>query len=156
MKIAPDFVLNDQHGRPHRLTDYRGGWLVLYFYPKDDTPGCTTEACNFRDARADLAKLAEVVGVSTDSVDSHQRFADKYHLDFTLLSDPDHKVIAAYNSWKPKRLLGKEILGTQRNTFLIDPDGYIVKTYRGVDPKTHAQNVLEDLMVARRGGAANW
>ncbi|HEX7368539.1 MAG TPA: peroxiredoxin, partial [Candidatus Saccharimonadales bacterium] len=98
MKQAPNFSLPDQDSKTHSLTDYAGKWLVLYFYPKDDTPGCTAEACAFRDGREDLAKLAEVVGVSKDSVASHKKFVEKYHLNFTILSDPEHKTIEAYGS----------------------------------------------------------
>lgn len=145
MKLAPDFSLKDQNNKTHTLADYRGQWLVLYFYPKDDTPGCTTEACNFRDARDDIAQLAQVIGISNDSVSSHQKFADKYNLNFTLLSDPDHKVIEAYDSWQPKRFMGKEFMGTKRNSFIINPEGKIVKTYKNVDPKKHADQIITDL-----------
>jgi peroxiredoxin Q/BCP len=145
MKNAPDFNLYDQNNKPHKLSDYAGKWLVLYFYPKDDTPGCTKEACSFRDAREDIEKLAEVVGVSTDSVDSHKKFADKHHLNFIILSDPDHKVIAAYDSWQPKKFMGKEYLGTKRNTFIINPEGKIAKEYIGVDPSSHAETIISDL-----------
>ncbi len=145
MKDAPDFNLQDQNGEYHSLKDYRGKWLVLYFYPKDDTPGCTKEACNFRDARADIEQLAAVVGISKDSVSSHKKFSDKYHLNFTLLSDPSHEVIEAYDSWKPKKFMGKEYLGTNRNTFIINPDGKIVKEFIGVDSKDHAEEIISDL-----------
>jgi peroxiredoxin Q/BCP len=145
MNKAPNFKLKDQNNKVHSLEEYKGQWLVLYFYPKDDTPGCTTEACNFRDARADIEKLAAVVGISTDSVESHKKFSEKYHLDFTLLSDPDHQVIEAYDSWKPKKFMGREFLGTNRNTFVIDPNGNIVKKYLGVNPKNHAEQIIKDL-----------
>lgn len=147
MKPAPDFSLPDQDNQVHSLADYAGKWLVLYFYPKDDTPGCTTEACNFRDAREVIAQLgnAEVVGVSKDTVKSHRKFLDKYHLNFTLLSDPEHRVIEAYDSWKPKRFMGRDYIGTQRNTFIINPEGQIVKEYIGVDPKSHAAEIINDL-----------
>lgn len=147
MKHAPDFSLPDQNGTVHTLGDYAGRWLVLYFYPKDDTPGCTTEACSFRDERDMIAQLgsAEVVGISKDSVASHKKFVDKYHLTFTILSDPEHKVIEAYDSWKPKKFMGRDYIGTQRNTFIISPDGAIVKEYIGVDPKTHAAQIITDL-----------
>ncbi len=147
MPKAPDFNLFDQNGTTHSLADYQGKWLVLYFYPKDDTLGCTAEACSFRDARADIAELdnVEIVGVSTDSSASHKKFADKYHLDFTLLSDPEHEVIGAYGSWKPRRLMGREFLGTERNTFIIGPDGTIAKEYKGVNPQTHADQIITDL-----------
>ena len=147
MKQAPDFSLPDQNGTVRSLADYAGKWLVLYFYPKDDTPGCTTEACNFRDARELIAQLsgAEVVGVSKDSVRSHKKFVDKYHLTITLLSDVEHKTIEAYDSWKPLKFMGREYMGTQRNTFIINPAGRIVKEYIGVDPKTHATQIIDDL-----------
>lgn len=147
MQNAPDFSLQDQDGKLHQLKDYAGKWLVLYFYPKDDTPGCTKEACSFRDARDVIAKLgrAEVVGVSKDSVASHKKFADKHELNFTLLSDPEHKTIEAYDSWQPKKFMGREFLGTMRNTFVISPDGKIAKKYEGVDPQTHAAQIIKDL-----------
>lgn len=145
MKTAPDFRLPDQDNKMHALADYHGSWLVLYFYPKDDTPGCTKEACNFRDIREDIEQLAAVVGVSTDSVASHKKFSEKYHLNFTLLSDPTHEVIAAYGSWGPRKFMGKEFLGTHRNTFIISPDGAIAKAYMGVDPKVHASQIVADL-----------
>lgn len=147
MQQAPDFTLHDQDNTEHSLRDYAGKWLVLYFYPKDDTPGCTTEACSFRDENEAIAMLsdAEVVGVSKDSVSSHKKFATKYSLNFTLLSDPDHKVAEYYDSWKPKKMMGKEFMGVQRNTFIIDPSGKIVKTYRGVNPKNHVAAIIADL-----------
>jgi peroxiredoxin Q/BCP len=144
---APDFTLPDQNGVEHSLGDYAGKWLVLYFYPKDDTPGCTTVACSFRDEREAIAEFgkAEVVGISKDSVRSHQKFAERYGLNFTILSDPEHKVIEAYDSWKPKKFMGREYLGTMRNTFIINPGGQIAKEYIGVDPKTHAPEIIADL-----------
>lgn len=147
MKQAPDFKLADQDGKTHNLADYAGKWIVLYFYPKDDTSGCTAEACSFRDARSVIAELgnAEVIGVSKDSESSHKKFAEKNDLNFTLLSDPDHKTIEAYESWKPLKFMGREYMGTQRNTFIISPDGKIAKKYEGVDPKTHVAQILEDL-----------
>ena len=147
MKQAPDFSLPDQNGTVHSLADYAGKWLVLYFYPKDDTPGCTTEACSFRDEREAIAEFgkAEVVGISKDTVRSHKKFVDKYGLNFTLLADPEHKTIEAYGSWKPKKFMGREYLGTHRDTFIISPDGKIAREYRGVDPKTHAPQIIADL-----------
>ena len=145
MKEAKEFSLLDQDGNTQSLADYQGKWLVLYFYPKDDTPGCTAEACNFRDTRADIEKLASVVGISKDSVASHKKFSEKYQLNFTLLSDPDHAVIEAYNSWAPKKFMGKEYMGTSRNTFIINPESMIVKEYIGVDPKEHAAQIIADL-----------
>ena len=147
MHKAPDFSLADQDGVTRTLSDYQGKWLVLYFYPKDDTPGCTAEACSFRDAREVIAESgnAEVVGISKDSVASHKKFVDKYHLHFTLLSDPEHEVISAYDSWKLRKFAGQEFLGTERNTFIIDPSGNIAKEYKGVDPQEHALKIIEDL-----------
>lgn len=144
---APNFSLPDQTGTTRTLKDYDGKWLVLYFYPKDDTPGCTTEACNFRDARDSLAELgnANVVGVSRDSVRKHANFVKKYGLNFTLLSDPEAEAIKAYNSWGEKKLFGRIYLGILRNTYLIDPSGNIVKEYLGVDPAKHAAEILTDL-----------
>jgi peroxiredoxin Q/BCP len=147
MQPAPDFNLADQDGKNHSLSDFAGRYLVLYFYPKDETTGCTTEACSFRDARDVIAERgnAAVVGISKDSVASHQKFAAKHELNFTLLSDPDHKTIEAYDSWKLKKFMGREYLGTNRNTFIITPDGKIAKKYEGVDPATHVAQILEDL-----------
>jgi len=147
MKQAPDFSLPDQAGTTHTLAEYAGKWLVLYFYPKDNTSGCTAEACSFRDERTAIAEFgnAEVVGVSKDSVRSHKKFAADHQLNFTLLSDPEHKTIEAYGSWKPKKFMGREYLGTHRDTFIISPDGKIAREYRGVDPKTHAGQIIADL-----------
>lgn len=147
MKHAPDFSLQDQDSNTHALADYAGKWLVLYFYPKDDTSGCTAEACSFRDERDAIAEFgnAEVVGVSKDSARSHKKFVDKYGLNFTLLSDPEHAAIEAYGSWQPKRFMGRDYIGTQRDTFLISPTGEIAREYRGVDPKKHAAQIIADL-----------
>jgi peroxiredoxin Q/BCP len=145
MNKAPSFNLPDQDGNNHSLEDYHGRWLVVYFYPKDDTPGCTAEACSFRDSKSDLEKLAAVVGISTDSVESHKKFSEKHHLNFTLLSDPDHQVIESYNSWGTKKFAGKEYVGTFRNTLLVNPDGDIAKEYIGVDPNEHAPQIITDL-----------
>lgn len=147
MKSAPDFNLQDQDGNTKSLKSYAGKWLVLYFYPKDDTPGCTTEACNFRDARDAIADLGncEVVGISADGVKSHKKFAIKHKLNFTLLSDPDHKVTEAYDSWAPKKMFGREFLGIKRNTYIINPSGDIAKKYEDVDPSKHAIQIINDL-----------
>lgn len=147
MKSAPDFSLQDQTDTTRSLKDYAGKWVVLYFYPKDDTPGCTTEACNFRDARDSIAQLgnAEVVGVSKDSVRKHANFAKKHNLNFTLLSDPEAETIKAYDSWKEKSMFGKSFLGIERNTFIINPEGKIAKEYRKVDPSKHAAEIIKDL-----------
>lgn len=143
---APQFSLPDQHGDMKSLSDYAGKWLVVYFYPKDDTPGCTTEACNFRDGRDMLESVgAEIVGISKDSVRSHAKFADKHDLNFTLLSDESTETIQAFGSWKPKKFMGREYLGINRDTYLIDPKGEIVKKYEGVNPKTHFSEIYEDL-----------
>lgn len=144
---APDFSLPDQDGKVHSLKDYAGKWLVVYFYPKDDTPGCTKEACNFRDARDAIAEMgkAKVVGISKDSVRSHKKFVGKYGLNFTLLSDPDHKVIEAFGAWKLKKFMGREYMGIMRNTYIINPDGKIVKKYESVKPETHAGELIADL-----------
>ncbi len=145
-KKAPDFKLLDQNSKQWSLSDFAGKWLVLYFYPKDDTPGCTTEACSFRDGRDELASLgAEVIGVSKDSVKSHAKFVSKKDLNFTLLSDPEATTIKAYGAWGSKKFMGREFTGILRNTYLISPDGLIAKTYEGVDPKTHFQQIVADL-----------
>ncbi|MCA9348427.1 thioredoxin-dependent thiol peroxidase [Candidatus Saccharibacteria bacterium] len=147
MKPAPYFELKDQNDTVHKLSDYQGQWVVIYFYPKDDTPGCTTEACDFRDARDALAEYgnAVVIGISKDSVASHRKFADKHNLKFTLLSDPSHETIEAYGAWGPKKFMGREFLGIKRNTYIVDPNGNIVKEYQNVTPKTHVGQILKDL-----------
>lgn len=140
---APDFTALDTDGNRHSLADYRGKWLVLYFYPKDDTPGCTTEACSLRDARDDIAALgAEVVGVSRDDAGSHDKFKAKYTLNFTLLSDPDRTLIDAYGAWG-KKMFGQE--GVLRRTFIINPEGVVVKVYGRVTPLGHGEQVLAEL-----------
>jgi len=147
MKAAPQFSLQDQDGVIHTLKEYAGNWLVIYFYPKDDTPACTKEACNFRDARDAIAEYgnASVVGISKDNVKSHKKFADKHSLNFTLLSDPDHTVINAFGAWQPKKFMGREYLGIMRNTYLINPEGVIVKTYENISPNEHAGDIINDL-----------
>jgi peroxiredoxin Q/BCP len=147
MKTAPKFSLPDQNGDIKSLSDYSGKWLVLYFYPKDDTPGCTTEACNFRDERDAIAEFgnATVIGISKDTVASHKKFVDKHKLNFTLLSDVDHKVIEAYGSWVPKKFMGREYVGINRDTYIINPDGKIAKEYKGVNPAKHAVEIINDL-----------
>ena len=143
---APDFSLPDQNGQTHTLAQYRDRWVLLYFYPKDDTPGCTTEACGLRDAWPDFSQLDTVVlGVSTDSVASHKKFSEKYHLPFTLLADEQKVVVKMYDVWAPKKFLGKEFLGTKRVSFLIDPSGQIVKIYDPVKPAAHTDEVKRDL-----------
>lgn len=141
---APDFSLPDQNGQTHKLQDYAGKWLIVYFYPMDETSGCTKEACQFRDAREVIRELsgAEVVGVSKDSVESHKKFAEKHTLNFPILSDPEHRTIEAYGAWK--RSVANP-LGTHRDTIIINPAGEIVKEYRGVDPDKHAGEIIVDL-----------
>ncbi len=140
---APDFTLPDTAGLPHSLADYHGKWLVLYFYPKDDTPGCTTEACSFRDARDTLTELgAKVVGISKDEPALHEQFKTKYNLNFTLLSDPEGKIIEAYGAWG-KKMFGRE--GILRKTFIISPEGHVVKAYGRVTPLGHGDQVVEEL-----------
>jgi peroxiredoxin Q/BCP len=141
-----NFSLPDENGIIHKRSNYLGKWLVLYFYPKDDTPGCTKEACNFRDNLADLKKLGvAVLGVSKDSVASHKKFAQKYHLNFPILSDESKDVIKAYGAWGKKKFMGREFEGVLRITYLIDPKGVIVKTYPKVAPGEHVQEILVDI-----------
>lgn len=147
MRQAPSFSLPDQNGQLRTLDEFKGQWIVLYFYPKDDTPGCTKEACNFRDVRDSIASLgnAVVIGISKDSVKSHAKFAEKHNLNFTLLSDENHETIAAYGSWGLKKFMGREYEGIKRNTYIIDPKGTIVKEYLGVNPAKHAVEIINDL-----------
>ncbi|HET8575223.1 MAG TPA: thioredoxin-dependent thiol peroxidase [Candidatus Paceibacterota bacterium] len=143
---APEFELPDQDGEMHQLSDYAGKFLVLYFYPKDDTPGCTKEACSFRDAMQDLYDVnVAVLGVSKDSVKSHKKFHEKYHLSFSILSDESTETIQAYESWGEKKFMGRNYMGTIRNTFLIDPEGNIAKIYENVKPEEHVAEILEDI-----------
>jgi peroxiredoxin Q/BCP len=144
--LAPDFTLPDQNGDELTLSDLRGQTIVLYFYPRADTPGCTTQACGIRDHRNEYAGTgARVIGVSPDEVDAVARFAEKYDLDFTLLADSDHSVAEAYGTWVEKSMYGKKHWGVQRATFLIDGDGKIVRVFPKVSPKTHDEVVLEAL-----------
>jgi thioredoxin-dependent peroxiredoxin len=143
---APDFELPDQNGNPVKLSDLEGQTVVLYFYPRADTPGCTTQACSVRDRGAEYAKAgARVIGVSPDGVEAVGKFAEKYALDFTLLADADHAVAEAYGAWGEKSMYGKKYMGVQRATFLIDPQGQIAKVFPKVSPKTHDDVVLEAL-----------
>lgn len=140
---APDFTLTDEKGVSHSLKDFSGQWLVLYFYPKDDTPGCTTEACSLRDARDDLTALgAQVVGISKDEPSAHEKFKAKYSLNFTLLSDLEGVVIEEYGAWGPK-MFGK--VGILRKTFIINPDGQVVKVYGRVTPQGHGDQLIAEL-----------
>ena len=141
---APDFTLPDQTGEMHSLSDYKGQWLLVYFYPKDDTAGCTKEACSFRDMSMEYKKKGiAVVGISQDTTDSHEKFARKNNLNFPILSDESANVIKAYGSWGKKNIMGKEFEGIIRNSYLVNPEGEIVKTYTGVNPLFHAKEVLE-------------
>ena len=143
---APDFELTSDEGETVTLSALRGKPVVLYFYPKDDTPGCTTEACEFRDAYDTYrARGIEVLGVSPDNVASHEKFKTKYQLPFTLLADPDHEAAEAYGVWKEKRNYGKTYKGVERSTFVIDADGKVAKAMRGIRPAGHAAQVLETL-----------
>jgi peroxiredoxin Q/BCP len=143
---APDFTLPDQDGNDVTLSDLRGQTVVLYFYPKADTPGCTTQACGIRDHHNDYADSgARVLGVSPDTVTAQRKFADKYGLDFTLLADENHEVADLYGTWGEKKMYGKTYMGVQRATFLIDPDGNVAKVFPKVSPKTHDEVVLEAL-----------
>ena len=143
---APDFSLPDQNNKIHNLKDYLGKWIVLYFYPKDDTPGCIKEACGFRDATADFMKNGIVVlGISKDSVSSHKKFADKYKLNFPLLSDESKEVTKSYGAWGEKKFMGRVYHGTKRNTYLINPKGEIKKEYLNVNPIFHSTQILKDI-----------
>jgi thioredoxin-dependent peroxiredoxin len=143
---ASDFTLEDQDGVSHTLSQYKGQWVLIYFYPKDNTPGCTKQACTLRDAEPAFEKLkAVVLGISGDSVASHKKFVEKFELPFPLLADTDKKVIEAYGSWGKKKFMGREYMGIFRNSFLISPDGNIAKVYEGVKPEKHAEEVLADI-----------
>ena len=145
-KPAPDFELQSDAGETVKLSELRGRPVVLYFYPKDDTPGCTTEACEFRDAYDRFREQGvEILGVSPDTEASHQKFKSKYELPFTLLADPEHQAAEAYGVWKEKRNYGKTYMGVERSTFVIDADGKVAKAMRGIRPAGHAVQVLETL-----------
>jgi thioredoxin-dependent peroxiredoxin len=146
---APDFSLPDETGELRSLSDYRGRPVVLYFYPKDDTPGCTTEACNFRDDYSQY-EAADVVilGVSPDSPKSHAKFKEKHKLPFTLLADTDHKVADQYGVWGPKKFMGRSYEGVHRTTYLIDADGDIVRVFENVKPADHSAEILQALKQA--------
>ncbi len=140
---APDFTLKDSQGKAHSLSDYRGKWVVLYFYPKDDTPGCTVEACSMRDVHSEIVSLgAEVIGISRDDISSHDKFISKYSLGFTLLSDPNMAAIEAYGAWG-KKMFGQE--GVLRRTFIINPDSTVVRVYGRVTPEGHGAQIVSEL-----------
>jgi peroxiredoxin Q/BCP len=143
---APGFELKDSDGNTHTLSDYSGKSVVLYFYPKDDTPGCTKEACSFRDSYADFKEAGvTIIGISPDKVESHKKFKDKYSLPFTLLADPDHQVCEAYGVWGLKKSYGREYEGVYRTTFVIGPEGQIQRVFENVKPSDHSQEVLREL-----------
>lgn len=148
-KAAPAFSLEASNGKTVKLADLAGKWVVLYFYPKDDTPGCTREACSFRDNYKRLEALGAVVlGVSGDDLKSHDKFVHKYDLPFLLLSDPDHAVATKYGVWKEKNMYGRKVMGIERSTFLIDPEGRIVRVWRKVKVEGHVDEILDELRAA--------
>lgn len=143
---APDFCAVDTYGKEYCLADYKGKWVVLYFYPKDNTPGCTVEAVDFTAMKGEFADMgAEVIGVSADSEKSHKKFTDKHNLEITLLSDPEHEIMEPYGAWKDKKMYGKTFLGIHRSTVLIDPDGKVANHWPKVKAKGHAAEVKERL-----------
>ena len=143
---APDFILPDDTGTLRKLSDYRGSPVVLYFYPKDDTPGCTTEACNFRDDYSAYQQAGAVIlGVSPDNSKSHTKFKSKFSLPFTLLADEDHQVCLLYGVWGPKKFMGREYEGVYRTTFLIDVKGQIARIFENVKPDMHSAEILSAL-----------
>ena len=144
--LAPEFALPDEKNIVHRLSDYRGKFVLLYFYPKDNTPGCTTEACNFRDDYSAYQEAGVMIlGVSPDGPASHARFKAKYDLPFPLLADEGHQVCDLYGVWGPKKFMGREYEGVHRTTFLIDPEGRIAHVFEKVKPSKHSAEVLEVL-----------
>jgi thioredoxin-dependent peroxiredoxin len=153
--LAPDVALPDASGTIHRLADQRGRWTILYFYPTDDTPGCTVEACEFRDANESIVERgADVWGISPQGARSKRAVTEKFGLPFTLLSDEQHEVIDRYGSWVEKQNYGKTYWGTARRTFLIDPEGRIVRVWPKVKPEGHAADVMAALDEAQAAGVA--
>ncbi len=143
---APEFSLPDQSGELHSLAETRGSWTLIYFYPKDDTPGCTKEACFVGEAFPAFEKLQTYVfGISADSVKSHKKFSDKFKLPFPILSDEAKNTLEAYGVWQQKKMMGREFMGTVRTSFLLDPRGTVAKIYEKVKPEVHAEEVLEDI-----------
>ncbi|PJE64427.1 MAG: thioredoxin-dependent thiol peroxidase [Candidatus Ryanbacteria bacterium CG10_big_fil_rev_8_21_14_0_10_43_42] len=149
-KKAPAIKLPDQNGNICRLADYKGVWVLVYFYPKDDTPGCTVQACGIRDNYAAFKKAKiTVFGISKDPVKKHKKFEEKYNLPFTLLSDEGLTVLKAYDVWGTKKFMGREYMGISRTSFLIDPEGNIAKIYENVKPNEHADMILKDVKMLR-------
>jgi len=147
-KRAPAFLLKDQDNKIHKLSDYKGQYVLLYFYPKDMTPGCTTEAQCFRDRNNEFkTHNVQVLGISADSIESHKKFVEKYGLNFPLLSDETKTVLEKYGVWREKSMFGKKYMGIQRDSFLIGPDSKILKHYKKVNPKNHVDEVLKDIKV---------
>ncbi len=143
---APAFCAKDTYGQEHCLEEYKGTWVVLYFYPKDNTPGCTIEAVDFTARKGEFQEVgAEVIGVSGDSEKSHKKFTDKHKLEITLLSDPEHEIMGSYGAWKEKSMYGKTFLGIHRSTVLIDPEGKVAYHWPKVKAKGHADQVKEKL-----------
>ena len=148
---APSFSLLDQYETKHTLKQYVGQWILMYFYPKDDTPGCTKEACTIAEVYSDFKRRkVAVLGVSKDTPRSHQKFAEKYNLPFTLLSDPDMTMIEKYGAYKEKKMFGKPVRGTHRISYLINPEGVIAKVYPDVDPANHAAELLIDIKALQK------
>jgi peroxiredoxin Q/BCP len=143
--VAPDFELENDRGEQVRLSELQGKWVVLYWYPKDDTPGCTTEACEIRDNFGMISGEAELFGISPDSVKSHVRFRDKFSLPFPLLADPEHTVSEAYGVWGPKKFMGREYMGVDRATFIVAPDGKLARVFPKVSPAGHALEIFQAL-----------
>lgn len=144
---APDFILKDEQNQDINLNDFKGKKVVLYFYPKDNTPGCTKEACSFRDAYDDILEAgAVVIGISKDNTSSHEKFKNKHNLPFYLLSDLDNSVIESYGAWQEKKMYGKTFMGIVRSTFIIDENGIIIKIYPKVKIDTHVEEVLKVLI----------
>ncbi len=143
---APEFCLRDQNDKEVCLRDFAGKWVVLYFYPKDDTPGCTKEACSFRDNMVEFGKLKiKVLGISKDTVKSHKKFEEKYGLNFPLLADTETEVNQKYGVWRKKKFMGREYMGTARKTFVIDPEGLVKKIFEDVKPEGHAEEVVKEI-----------
>ena len=154
-RVAPLFTLLNQAGEEQALKAARGTWVLLYFYPKDDTPGCTTQACTLAEVYQDFKKLqVTVMGVSKDTVRSHKKFAEKYNLPFTLLSDPTMEMMDKYGALVMKKMYGKEVRGTNRISYLINPEGKIAAVYPDVDPVTHAVTLLRDVKALKKAAKA--